>query len=184
MSALIKITAKENEVENKSFWVHFLKNWEGLSSCHPSPIIWTSRCPCLSGRLGKMSSRSQFLQCSLFFGGKMWWDNSSWMHKQSSCSLFLPSPSKGEEWGNRERKTNVCSVSLLSWTVYLFGTERHCSAAEVMAVCSPVKFKVTFFLRFACSLCCILKSRALEKYLHGQTIFYAVMGLIVDADKW
>lgn len=52
--------------------------------------------------------------------------------------------------GNKERKTNTCSMSLvlLSGALFLFGTERHCSAAEVMAICSPVKFKVSFFLLF------------------------------------
>lgn len=52
----------------------------------------------------------------------------------------------------------MCSVSLVFVVmnklffklifVYLFGTERPCSAAEVMIVCGPVKFKVTCFLFF------------------------------------
>lgn len=32
--------------------------------------------------------------------------------------------------------------------VFISDTERPCPAAEVMAVCSPVKFKVTCFLLF------------------------------------
>lgn len=100
------------------------------------------------------------------------------MHKHSS-SLFLLSPSKGKEVGGEQRRENKCVFNVFGICCHELFTSLVLKGIVQLqrwwqfAVLSSLKLLV-----FCPSLCCILKRRPLEKYLHGQTIFYAIMGLI------
>lgn len=156
----------------------------------PPPIFWTSWCPCLSRRLDKIISRGQevtSLNILWFF-----WEKCSEIITPGCintlvvlCSFLLPQ--RVRRWGGTKKGKQMCVQCLwylLSWTVYLIGTERHCPAAEVMAVCSPFKFKITCFLLFFVLHIEKETFREISAWADHILCNNGINTYIMDRDKW